>query len=113
MKIALLIGMLATVALASEDLDANAGCVGGRVVIQNLAKEHWTDVKILVNERILSSGYVYVADLIPATTTMRYLPGLFTLSDGTRLDLSRIACKTINIHATVDGKRKHWNGAYK
>jgi hypothetical protein len=35
------------------------------------------------------------------------------MSDGTRLDLNRVACKSIDIHATVGRQRRHWNGVYK
>jgi hypothetical protein len=88
-------------------LEAEAGCTAGRVLVHNMGKPHWTDIKIEVNR-----VYVFVADFIPAGETLRFIPGIFTKSDGTRLDLNRVACKSIDIHATVDGKRRHWNGAY-
>jgi molybdopterin converting factor small subunit len=93
---------------ALADLNAAAGCVNGRVVVQNRESSNWFQVKIEVN-----SVYVHTTDVIAAGDTMRFFPNIFTKSDGTRLDLSRVACKTIDVHATVGGKRQHWNGAYK
>jgi hypothetical protein len=98
--------VLSTTAFA--ELNASARCTDGRVVIQNRDKSHWLEPRIEVN-----SEYIHQTDVIAAGDTMRFFPNIFTKRDGTRLDLSRVNCKTIDIHATVDGKRQHWNGAYK
>lgn len=110
MKFTLLLLALAVMPAPATDppLQAEAGCTAGRVLVHNTGTEPWTDISIEVNR-----DYKFVADAIPPGETYRYLPGIFTKSDGTRLDLARIACKSIDIHATVDGKRRHWNGAYK
>jgi len=92
---------------ARAELNAVAGCQNGRVFIMNKDSAPWLDPKIEVN-----GTYVFEGDAIPRWTTLRYLPGIFTKSDGTRLDLTTTACKTIDIHATINGKREHWNGAY-
>jgi hypothetical protein len=89
-------------------LKASAGCQSGRVVISNNDPAHWFEVKIEVN-----GVYVHQTDVIAKGDTMRFFPSIFTKSDGTRLNLATTACKTIDIHATVNGKRDHWNGAYK
>ena len=104
--------LIAFAALSCEsmlaDLKASAGCLRGRVVIQNQDTENWFEVKIEVNRE-----YTHDTAVIAAGDTMRFFPNIFTKSDGTRLDLNRVACKTIDIHATVKDKRDHWNGAYK
>jgi hypothetical protein len=94
--------------VAHADLQASAGCSGGRVVVVNKDSEHWFEVKIEVNR-----DYVHETAVIPKGETMRFFPNIFTKHDGTRLNLAATACKTIDIHATVRGKRDHWNGAYK
>jgi hypothetical protein len=102
------VSLVSLVPAFGADLAAAGGCVNGRVVIQNKSGDVWTDIKIEVNR-----VYVHVADAIPPHETNRFLPQIFTKSDGTRLDLSRVACKTIDIHATTPAGRRHWNGAYK
>lgn len=94
-------------AAPGPDLPAGAGCQGGRVVVVNKGPEIWTDIKIEVN-----GSYTHVADAIGSNDTLRFWPNIFTKSDGTRLDLDAVACKSIDIHATVNGQRRHWNGAY-
>jgi hypothetical protein len=98
---------------ADADLDASASVNGSRVVITNRSADHWFQVRMSINEGILDSGYAHEAEVIPAKTTLRFFPGIFLKSDGTRLNLENTAVKTINIHATVNGGRAHWNGAYR
>ncbi len=93
---------------ARADLKASAGCQSGRVVIVNNDSADWFEVKIEVN-----GVYVHQTSVIFKGDTMRFFPSIFTKSDGTRLNLETTACKRIDIHATVNGKRDHWNGAYK
>lgn len=102
------LGVLMAALCAGADLKAGAGCQGGRVVITNNDSFDWLEPKIEVN-----GVFVYVGDVIPKGTTLRFFPGIFTKSDGTRLNFSTVACKTIDIHATIDGKRQHWNGGYR
>jgi hypothetical protein len=110
----IVVGLLATcVSVARADLTASAGCQGGRVVIINRDSADWLDVKIQVNSGYIDSGYVHETAAIPKGSTMRFFPSIFTKSDGTRLNLDNIACKTIDVHAYINGKREHWNGAYK
>jgi hypothetical protein len=87
-------------------LQARAGCQAGRVVVTNESSELWLDPKIEIN-----GEFTFVGDAIAPKTTMRYQPGIFARTGGARLDLDAVACKRIDIHATVDGKRRHWNGA--
>jgi hypothetical protein len=101
-----LLTVFATSAL--PNLKASAGCQSGRVVITNSDSAHWFEVKIEVN-----GAYVHQTAVIAKGDTMRFFPSVFTKSDGSRLDLGTTACKTIDIHATVNSKRDHWNGAYK
>ena len=89
---------------AADEFDAAAACQGNRVVIENRGAEMWSNVKIEVN-----GSYVFIADAIPPKETMRYFASIFTKPDGTRLDLARVACQRIDIHATVNGKRRHAN----
>lgn len=93
---------------AERPLQASGGCQAGRVVVANESSELWLDPKIEIN-----GVFVFVGDAIAPKTTLRYFPSIFTRSDGTRLNLDDVACLRMDIHATVDGKRRHWNGASK
>jgi hypothetical protein len=99
---------LSNLPMARADLNAAAGCQGGRVVIANREGRDWLQVKIEVN-----GVFTHQTEAIPKGETMRFFPSIFTKGDGTRLNLDTTSCKTIDIHATVNGKREHWNGAYR
>jgi hypothetical protein len=88
------------------DLKASASCSAGRVVVVNRDADHWMDVKIEVNHE-----YSHQTAVVAKGDTMRFVPSVFTKTDGTRLDLGATTCKSIEFHATVNGKRDHWNGA--
>lgn len=87
-------------------LPAAAQCEAGRVVISNRGTDVWTDVRIEVNHE-----YSHQTAAIAAGDTMRFFPSIFTKDDGTRLNLEIVACKTIDVHATVGGVRRSWNGS--
>ena len=108
LRIAALVGLLVIASTAKADLNAAAGCQAGRVVVINKDADHWMEVKIEVNR-----DYVHQTAVIAKGDTMRFFPNVFAKSDGTRLNLSTTACRSIDIHATVKGKRHHWNGSYK
>ena len=67
----------------------------------------WEDTRIVVNNTWEYSPGAVMSGRQP------YMPRLFTKPDGTRLNLRTLGCKTIDIHATLNGKRAHWNGAYR
>lgn len=90
----------------SDRLNGAAGCEDGKVIVENRSSDVWEDARIELNDVWKYSPGVIVPGRQP------YLPYLFTKSDGTRLDLAFVSCRSINMHATVRGKRMHWNGAY-
>lgn len=93
-------------AMLNADLAASADCRDGKVVIVNKDPAHWFEVKIEVNR-----AFVLETAVIAKGDTMRFLPAIFTKSDGTRLNLGAVACRSVDIHATMNGKREHWNGS--
>jgi hypothetical protein len=95
----------------SQTLEASASCAAGRVVVRNEGTEHWWEIKISVNEGILDSGYTHTVDGMMAGTTYRFLPEIFTDSKAERLDLNRVVCKSISIHANTESGRRHWFGS--
>ena len=82
--------------------------IAGVDLIINKDTDNWYEVKIEVNRE-----YVHETAVIAAGDTMRFFPNIFTKNDGTRLNLATTACKTIDIHATMRGKRDHYNGGYR
>jgi hypothetical protein len=109
MKLAVLMLALTSIRYAlAVDLDASASCRDGRVVVTNESGDVWTDVRIEVN-----GTYKHTADAIAPKTTLRFFAQIFSDSKGERLNLSRLSCKTIDIHATTPKGRQHWNGARK
>lgn len=88
-------------------LNAAAAFRDGRIEIENRESEPILKVEIEVNET-----YKHVTDAIPAKTTYRFYPDIFTSSDGTKLDPERIAVKRIAIHAGTSRGMKHWYGSY-
>jgi hypothetical protein len=105
-----LIGLLLTLCAptARGELKASAGCVSGRIIVINKDPVPWLEVKIQLNR-----DYFFERQKIDIGETVRVPPGVFTKPDGTRFDIDSTACKTIDIHATVGGKREHWNGGYE
>lgn len=88
-------------------LDASAVCSLDSIIVSNASGENWTEIRIFVNE-----GYSHTVDGMIAGEAYEFPQELFTNSKGERLNLSRVACKTINIHATTPGGRKHCNRSY-
>lgn len=86
-------------------LAASAACQVGRVVIENNSPDIWRETIIRVN-----GTWEYKPDVV-IPGRQPFMPALFTKSDGTRLDLADVTCQRIDIHATINGKRRHWNGA--
>ena len=90
---------------ADGSLAAGARCSGGSVIVENKSSTLWMGTKIEVN-----GDFVYRPETVPPGENPFYAY-LFTKSDGERLNLARYACNSIDIHATVNGERRHWNGA--
>ena len=102
--------MLVSLGCSTTDdrpLNAAAGFQEGRVFVQNKSADPWLEVRIEVN-----GAFVHVSDIIPPGETYRFLPAIFTKSDGTRLDPSLVTIQRIDIHATTPTGRAHWNGSY-
>ena len=89
------------------NLEASAVCSLDSVIVSNASGENWTEIKIFVNE-----GYSRSVDEMIAGAAYELPQELFRNSKGERLNLSRVACKTINIHATTPGGRKHCDRSY-
>jgi len=91
----------------STELAAGAGCLNGEVFVENRSSQIWEQTRIEVNRTWeYSPGYV-------TPGRQPYMAQLFTRSDGTRLNLIDVICKSVDIHATVGGHRAHWNGVYR
>lgn len=106
--ICLVVTCLGSSPVVQAELNAFADCQAGRVVVANKGSDDWFEVKIEVNR-----DYVHQTAVIAKGDTMRFFPSIFTKDDGSKLNLSSTSCKSIDIHATVHGKRDHWNGARK
>jgi len=86
-------------------LPAAAGCSAGEVWIENRSSDVWEQTRIEVN----GVWEYQPGAVIPGKQP--YMAQLFTRGDGTRLNLITVDCRRIDIHATVAGQRRHWNGA--
>ncbi|MGE5138326.1 MAG: hypothetical protein ACM3JD_02585 [Rudaea sp.] len=96
-----------TTETSAATLEASVVCSLDSVIVSNASGEDWTEIKILVNE-----GYSHAVDGMTAGEAYELPQELFTNLKGERLNLSRVACKTINIHATTPGGRKHCSRSY-
>jgi hypothetical protein len=90
---------------AEGALLAAGGCDATDVWIENKSQAFWENTRIEIN-----GAWEYRPGVVPPGR-QPYMPQLFTRTDGTRLSLASMACKTLDIHATVNGKRASWNGA--
>ncbi len=96
-----------TTATSPATLEASAVCSLDSVIVSNTSGENWTKIKISVNE-----GYSHRVDRMIAGEAYELPQELFGNSKGERLNLSRVACKTINIHATTPSGREYCTRSY-
>jgi hypothetical protein len=88
-------------------LEASAVCSPDSVIVSNTSGEDWTEIKILVND-----VYSHTMNRMIAAEAYELPQELFRGSKGERLNFSRVACKTINIHATTPSGKKYCSLSY-
>ncbi len=98
-------------ALAPEIMAA-VRFTGRQFVITNLDGFEWTNVKIEVNGRLFSDGYILRAALMEPNTIYRVGALQFAKADGGRLNPFTTKPVTISIRCDTPNGRAEWQGNF-
>jgi sRNA-binding protein len=94
---------------ATKPLDAKVNYGWGGVQLVNNETKDWNGCSIELNNGLFGGGYSSKPPTIVAKDTVIIPWTNFTKGDGTRFSYGSTAPKTIDIHCTVEGNRRHAN----